>query len=187
MLSFDQDVQEKVSFQLWPQDFNVYFSKQPEYKYACYYYIGVKSYSNQPEVVNLTNIVKTWKKNVYEQWEHDSKDNLLFFIARRRNDLDTFVYNPVPKDFIQYDADRQIFPQDKEPSHLLSRLIPESSQMYMHNNLSIILNNMQTGGSQAQLQKLMYPQYFYNTGPEPTGGAERGGRMLFDEPPHNPN
>ena len=103
-------------------------------------------------------------------------------MSKRRNELDTFVYNPVPKDFIPFDGDRPIFPQEKESTNLLSRLIPEN-QMYMQNNLNFILNNLPVGGGQAHLQTMMNYQLFSQTSQEQSGG-EREGRFPQDEPSH---
>ena len=140
LLSFEAEIEEKVTFQLWPQEFNVKLQSQPEFKYACFYYIGLKCYSYQMELLNLTNMNKNWKKSLYEQWDGDPKDALVYLLQRKRNDLDTFVYNPITRGFYNYEGNREVFPQEKEPSNLLSRLIPDTpmlaqQSLYMLNGL----------------------------------------------------
>lgn len=154
--SFEQDIEPRtnISFRLWPQEFNVHLKSQPEYKYACFYYIGMKCNAYSAEVVNLTQVAKAWKSSVYEQWEGDPSQNQVFFINKKRNELDTFVYEPVPKELYTFTGDRSIFPQDKDSSNLLSKLMTPENQAYITNNLNYILGGMQSNG-QNQLQGLM--------------------------------
>lgn len=155
--SFEQDIEPRanISFRLWPQEFNVHLTNQPEYKYACFYYIGMKCNAYSAEIVNLTQVAKAWKSSVYEQWEGDHSQNQVFFINKKRNELDTFVYEPAPKELYTFTGDRSIFPQDKDPSNLLSKLMTPENQAYITNNLGYILSGMQGGNAQNQLQSLM--------------------------------
>jgi poly(A) polymerase len=157
LLNFEQEIEEKVTFQLWPQEFNVFLVAQPEYKYACYYYIGLKSFSYQMEILSLTNIMKQWKKSVYEQWDGESRDNQVYFFSRKRNDLDTFVYTPQPKGFIKFEGTREIFPQEKEPGNLLSKLISDNG-MYGQQGLSFMLGSLPSASPQLP-QLLSFPQF----------------------------
>lgn len=143
ILSFEQETEEKVLYHLWPQEFNIYFTQQPEYKYACFYYIGLKSLQMQHELLNLTHLAKEWKKSLYEQWEGNPQENLVYVSSKRRNELDTFVYNPQPQGFIKFEGHRDLFPQEKEPTNLLSKLKPGAdNQMYMQNGMGVFMGQM---------------------------------------------
>jgi hypothetical protein len=132
LAGMDMEIGEKAVVQLWPQEYNVFLVSQPEYRYCCFYYIGAKASSYDTEMFNLTHQIKQWKLSVYEQWDGDQKDNLVFALIKKRNELENFVHNPLPRGFIKYEGIRDIFPQEKEPSNLLSRLIPENpGQLYM--------------------------------------------------------
>lgn len=156
--SFEQEIEPKsnITFRLWPQEFNVHLTSQPEYKFACFYYIGMKCNSYNPEVVNLTQVIKQWKSSVYEQWEGDPAENQIFFLNKKRNELDSFVYEPIPKEFFNFTGERLIYPQEKDPSNLLSKLMIPENQGFMSNNLNYMLGGMQSGHSGSQLQGLMH-------------------------------
>lgn len=154
---FEQEIEpkSKISFRLWPQEFNVHLPNQPEYKYACYYYIGLKSNTYNSEVVNLTQIVKQWKTSVYEQWEGSPADNHVFFIHKKRNELETFVYETTPRDLYTWTGDITLFPQAHDPSNLLSKLQIPDNQVYLPNNLSYMLGGYQGPPAQSQLNPLL--------------------------------
>lgn len=142
-----------MTFQLWPQEFNLYLTHQQEFKYACLYYIGVKSQVNYTERLDLSNVVKPWKKSVYEQWEGDPNDNRLYTMSKKRNELDQFVYNPIPKGIVKYEGKREIFPPEKEQSNLLSRLRPEN-QLFMSNQMGLLFNQLPGAPAQPALPPL---------------------------------
>lgn len=177
LLNFESETEDKVNIQLWPQEFNLYMVNQPEYKYACLYYIGLKAITFQNERLSLTSIMKQWKKSVYEQWEGDPKDNLVYAMTKKRNDLDHFVYNQIPKGFIKYEGKRDIFPQEKESTNLLSRLIPEN-QMYVANPVSMY--NLQTSPAQPQIANIYNYQGF---NPQSSSGSNSQENFA----PHQPD
>jgi hypothetical protein len=154
---FEQEIEpkSKVSFRLWPQEFNVHLPNQPEYKYACFYYIGMKCNTYNNEVVNLTQIVKQWKTSVYEQWEGSPNDNQVFFIHKKRNELDTFVYETTPRELYTWTGEKSLFPQERDPSNLLSKLQIPDNQVYLPNNLNYMLGNYPGPQAQGQLHPLL--------------------------------
>jgi hypothetical protein len=97
--------------------------------------------------LNITPIVKQWKTSVYEQWEGSPTDNNVIFFYKKRNELDTFVYETIPREIYEWNGDKELFPQAKDPSNLLSKLNIPENQAYLHNNLSYML-----GGYQGQQQ-----------------------------------
>ena len=115
----------------------------------------MKCNSYNTEVVNLTQIVKQWKTSVYEQWEGSPNDNHVFFIHKKRNELDTFVYDTIPRDLYTWTGEKSLFPQEKDPSNLLSKLQIPDNQVYMPNNLNYMLGNYQTNSPQGQIHPIV--------------------------------
>ena len=169
---FEQDHDEKINFQLWPQEFNLYLANQAEWKYACFYYIGVKTTSQSIENISLTSAFNSWKKAVFEQWEGEPTSNNVSINPKRRSELDKFVYNynavlpspGPPKGFLRWEETRNISSFEKEPSNILSKMPTDHQSLAAQvgpNNLGLLMGNFTQG--QPPMGLIPFSQHSYGS------------------------
>lgn len=194
---FEQDTADKIIFQLWPQEFNLYLVHQAEWKYASFYYIGVKTSSPNLENVDLTSAFRSWKKAVFDQWDGEPSTNDISINPKRRSELDKFVYNynPVtpsagpPKGFLRWEENKSISSFEREPSNILSKIPADHQSLaQVNNNLGLFMSNF--GQGQPPMGLLPFPQHLYgspNIGSPPMGVPKAPfGSSEFYGDPNNP-
>lgn len=138
VVSLETELSSRISFHLWPQEFDVKFVKEPEYKYGSFLYIGVRNTSSSFEPYDLTSIITKWRSSVYEQWEDPATTNKVYFFSKLKTQLDDFVYLKKQKGFYKYEGQRILFPQERSQAENMAQLglTPEqvfSSMFYQHN------------------------------------------------------
>jgi hypothetical protein len=100
----------KMHIHPWPSEYLVNFQDEAIYKFASYFYIGLKSKNFQGEMIDLTTIVDKWRTNVYEQWFEDITKNRVYFFNRKRSDLDLFTHDKPVDGFYTFTGKRPLFP-----------------------------------------------------------------------------
>lgn len=159
--SIESEVGSRLNLHLWPQEFDVYFEQESDFKYASFIYIGIKLARHSQEIFDLTQIVSQWRSSVYEQWDDLSSDNRIYLFSKLKPDLDTFVYLKKDKGFYKYEGKRILFPQ--EPQSMNSIGFTPDRHFYPNPNMYQMgipqMNGLMMGYQQFPVGNLMQQQF----------------------------